>query len=309
MGSHRRSGSESRATAKRTANVIQKRERSVFASFLAFILGSDNENRVSATEVGTTAVEQLQIGSAALPIVLDDDNDSIGHTTNDDNEIIDLTLDDDDSVVDGTAEIASSVLDGETLIGKRKRKIRPQMQVHSKQRTFRSVIKATLKELEYYKRSRTTKAEKCQIYMKNKVHFQKNFNQIVYTDGSHNFKKNTSGFGVFWGVDHPRNVSGPVPYRQNSFNAELYAIYRALCSAENSPTSLRIETDCIQVFHVLVSFISGKGKSEHLELCRKIRRLFCDHPGPVSLGYVPGHQNILGNEEADKMARSAANNA
>ncbi|CAO3583886.1 unnamed protein product [Absidia cylindrospora] len=212
MGSHSRS--ESRRSDKRTAKVIQKRPRSRFASILAFLFGSGNENHGSAT----TAVEQLQGGSATSPIVLDDDDD-------DDDDTIDLIIVDEDEVIDLTLDEGDDVVD--FITGSENRTSDPWTRAHYGPRTLHSVLKATLEELSYYKfdHDAHTKPKKCQIYLENKALFQRKFDNIVYTDGSHNFKKKRSGFGVFWGVDHPKNASGPIPHKQSSFNAELYVSF------------------------------------------------------------------------------------
>lgn len=69
----------------------------------------------------------------------------------------------------------------------------------------------------------------------------------VYTDGacsSNGMSGAQAGYGVYWGPDHPLNVSAPVSGRATNNAGEIQAATRAMQQArENGIQKLEIVTD------------------------------------------------------------------
>ncbi|XP_002730361.1 ribonuclease H1-like [Saccoglossus kowalevskii] len=139
----------------------------------------------------------------------------------------------------------------------------------------------------------------------------------VYTDGcctSNGRRGARAGLGVYWGPCHPRNISERVDGRQTNQRAEIKAASRALeCAIEMNIKSITIYTDSMFTINCITQWIhnwkrnnwktkSGVvvNKEEIVELdalCKQI---------DVKWVHVPGHSNIHGNEEADKLAKAGA---
>ncbi|CAF0709871.1 unnamed protein product [Brachionus calyciflorus] len=137
---------------------------------------------------------------------------------------------------------------------------------------------------------------------------------IVYTDGacSNNGKPNaTAGIGVFWGTNHPLNISKRLNGLQTNNRAEITAAVVAISQALTyNASELTIYTDSKFMMNAITDWIrkwkvngwkSSTGEPvkniddfKRLDdLCSKIK---------VNWEYVPGHKGHHGNEEADKLA-------
>ncbi|KAL0479257.1 ribonuclease HI [Acrasis kona] len=149
----------------------------------------------------------------------------------------------------------------------------------------------------------------------------------VYTDGSclNNGSDNAvAGIGVWWGDDHPLNLSEPLPDYDglpSNIRAELVAITRALdqyCSATfkkvNSTTGnkigLVIWTDSKYSCNCLSKWIDNWMKKgwktstgsdvAHRDLIEPMYNIIKKHP--IKLRYCAAHCGIYGNEQADILA-------
>ncbi|OBZ91855.1 Ribonuclease H1 [Choanephora cucurbitarum] len=144
---------------------------------------------------------------------------------------------------------------------------------------------------------------------------------VVYTDGasSNNGKGNArAGYGVYWGKNDPRNASVRLPgKRQTNQRAEASAVIHALESSMNETDTLEIMTDSQYVINAVTTWSKAwvekgwkgtNGKEiQNRDLFEKILRLIKNRKGEVKLTYVPGHQGVPGNEEADRLAVAAVN--
>ncbi|RNA00413.1 ribonuclease H1 [Brachionus plicatilis] len=137
---------------------------------------------------------------------------------------------------------------------------------------------------------------------------------IVYTDGacSNNGKPNAAaGIGVFWGKNHPLNISKRLNGLQTNNRAEINAAIVAISQALTYDASeLTIYTDSKFMMNSINDWINkwkkngwktSSGESvkniddfKRLDdLCSKIK---------INWIYVPGHKGHYGNEEADRLA-------
>lgn len=160
----------------------------------------------------------------------------------------------------------------------------------------------------------------CTVSKKAKLSFQSDDGcASVYTDGAceNNGRKGAkAGIGVWWGDNHPYNVSKPVVGRATNNTAEIQACIAAIeIALANDVKALKIYTDSQFVINSITMWIkkwklnnwkiaSGaevKNKEDFQKLdslCSQLRRIEWEH--------VNGHVGIHGNEEADKLARNGA---
>ncbi|XP_078037200.1 ribonuclease H1-like [Augochlora pura] len=138
---------------------------------------------------------------------------------------------------------------------------------------------------------------------------------IVYTDGacsSNGCDNAQAGLGVWFGDDHPLNVSQPVFGRTTNNNAEIQAVTIAARKAkEVGVEKLKIITDSkflIQCITIWMPKWKKNGwktaagrpvvnKVELLEMEEALNLL------EIVWEHVNGHQGIYGNEMADKLAK------
>ena len=144
--------------------------------------------------------------------------------------------------------------------------------------------------------------------------------EVVYTDGaaSKNGQKGArAGYGVFWGVNDPRNEGGPLEgEKQTNQRGELTAVLRALEQSEKGTKSLEIRTDsqytinCIENWSIKWVKNGWKGSSgkpvDNRDLVERILKLKNARPGKVFLTYVAGHSGDFGNDNADRLAVEGA---
>ncbi|SAL97416.1 hypothetical protein [Absidia glauca] len=170
-----------------------------------------------------------------------------------------------------------------------------------------AILGEAMDEFEEY--SSMSRQERKVLYRVRKHEHQLHYDRIVFTDGSVSALGN-GGFGVFGGYEPEETVCGPIPFDQTSLNAELYAVYMALLYDVNVADAMRIESDCYGVVQALKrhsrheGFVSQSAQLYH-DLCRKILDVMAARPGPIGIGYVPGHSGIVGNVVADRLANSA----
>ncbi|XP_046820804.1 ribonuclease H1 [Vespa crabro] len=137
----------------------------------------------------------------------------------------------------------------------------------------------------------------------------------VYTDGacSSNGRRGArAGIGVWFGDNHPLNVSEPVVGRATNNMAEIQAVTVAARQAEKAGIKkLKINTDSKFLINCITNWMpkwkkngwktaTNKpviNKTELLEMEAALKSL------DVKWNHVNGHVGIYGNEMADKLAR------
>ncbi|KAL2720879.1 ribonuclease H1-like isoform X1 [Vespula squamosa] len=142
----------------------------------------------------------------------------------------------------------------------------------------------------------------------------------VYTDGacSSNGRRGAqAGIGVWFGDDHPLNVSKPVVGRATNNMAEIQAVTVAARQAKKAGiTKLKINTDSKFLINCITNWMpkwkrngwktaTNKpviNKTELLEMEAALKSL------DVKWNHVNGHVGIYGNEMADKLARQGIKN-
>lgn len=141
---------------------------------------------------------------------------------------------------------------------------------------------------------------------------------IVYTDGCciNNGKGNPrGGIGVYWGPDHPNNLSEKLEGRQTNNRAEIYAAVRAVEQAKSlGVKKLIIKTDSSFLVNCQTSWVKKWKKNgwktsagEEATNRKELEELDAVEKN-ISVKYihVPGHSGVEGNEEADKLAKAGS---
>lgn len=141
---------------------------------------------------------------------------------------------------------------------------------------------------------------------------------VVFTDGacSNNGKDGAlAGIGVWWGEIDPRNMSERCPGAQTNNRAELIAIIRLLETHLITHKPLLIKTDSSYSISCIRDWLpkwekqnwkTGKGTDvKNKELITYLSHLLNERAlkgQPVKFQHVHGHQGVVGNEGADRLA-------
>ncbi|GAB0092782.1 Ribonuclease H1 [Sergentomyia squamirostris] len=141
----------------------------------------------------------------------------------------------------------------------------------------------------------------------------------VWTDGAcpgNGQNANTAGRGVFFGKDHPWNISERADGPPTNNRGEIQAAWRAIQVAkQHGETKLRINTDSDFLIKSIEKYmpkwkLNGwktangqkvKNKDDFLRLDAEL-----DGTIDVKWKHVRGHKGIYGNEQADLLARQGA---
>ncbi|XP_042232543.1 ribonuclease H1-like isoform X2 [Homarus americanus] len=141
---------------------------------------------------------------------------------------------------------------------------------------------------------------------------------IVYTDGACEFNGRNgakAGVGVYFGKDHPLNVSEPVKGRATNNTAEIQAASFALELAKASGFSkVSIHTDSQFMINCMTSWLKNWKKKNWVksdgEPVKNKEDLIALDAASEDLAvkwvHVKGHAGHEGNEIADKLARQGA---
>ncbi|XP_011454864.3 ribonuclease H1 [Magallana gigas] len=140
----------------------------------------------------------------------------------------------------------------------------------------------------------------------------------VYTDGCcrNNGRDNpVAGVGVYWGPDHPSNVSERLPGRATNNRAEIHAARIAVKQAkEKGMGSVTVVTDSQFLINGITSWIhkwkkNGWTLSDNTKVKNEEdwKSLDSEMQGiDVKFKHVPGHRGVDGNEAADRLANEGA---
>lgn len=140
----------------------------------------------------------------------------------------------------------------------------------------------------------------------------------VFTDGSCEFNGSDNaigGIGVYFGDEHPLNVSARNTSRPTSINGEIRAAIRAIVEAKrcNIP-KLHIYTDSQFLLNSVTKWMDNwKSKDwklangrlvANLEDLKQLDELVNSGDIQIKWSYVAGHCGEYGNEQADKLAKN-----
>nr|XP_053634771.1 ribonuclease H1-like isoform X1 [Cherax quadricarinatus] len=155
----------------------------------------------------------------------------------------------------------------------------------------------------------------CSGYHKTKFSFDSNGFLVVYTDGACNKngrKGATAGIGVYFGPNHPLNVSKPVRGRATNNTAEIQA---ATCALELSKTlgfkKVAVHTDSLFMIDCMTSWLKNWKKNNWVKkngdpVKNKNDLIVLDAASEglaVKWVHVKGHAGHKGNEMADRLAK------
>ncbi|MCL4133493.1 UNVERIFIED_CONTAM: hypothetical protein GTU68_006246 [Idotea baltica] len=141
---------------------------------------------------------------------------------------------------------------------------------------------------------------------------------IVYTDGSCAFNGKhgaQAGVGVFFGDDHPMNVSEPVKGRATNNTAEIQAASYALELTKSAGfDKVILNTDSQFMINCATSWMPNWKKNDWkkrdgTEVVNKEDLIELDKASEgllVKWNHIKGHDGVPGNEAADKLARQGA---
>ncbi|KAJ8274980.1 hypothetical protein COCON_G00096050 [Conger conger] len=141
---------------------------------------------------------------------------------------------------------------------------------------------------------------------------------VVYTDGCCSNNGNhgaRAGIGVYWGPDHPMNVSDRLHGRQSNQRAELMAACKALEQArDENIKKLVLYTDSKFTINGITSWVkswkangwkrASGGEIINKDDFEKLDKL--NQELNVVWLHIPGHAGYKGNEEADRLSREGA---
>ncbi|GBN94055.1 hypothetical protein AVEN_183360-1 [Araneus ventricosus] len=122
----------------------------------------------------------------------------------------------------------------------------------------------------------------------------------IYTDGSKTEKGVGAAFCVLTDVSITHRWSTRLSLRNTVFQAEILALLKAVEHAVSLPT---------QQLTILVdnqaSINSAANPKSHNSIARKIFKLLHRHPH-IRVSWIKAHAGYIGNEEADRLAKEAA---
>ncbi|KAL3318432.1 Ribonuclease H1 [Cichlidogyrus casuarinus] len=142
---------------------------------------------------------------------------------------------------------------------------------------------------------------------------------VVYTDGSCKGPQSNrrAGIGIFWGDNHPWNLSKKVVGKQTNIKAEMDACSEAIEHALSKEVpKLIIRTDSEFTMKVVEQWLPKWQRNgfrlangQEVKNSDAVRRLAKAANNPrikIKFEHVRGHKGIYGNTQADQLANLAA---
>ncbi|XP_055374371.1 ribonuclease H1 [Condylostylus longicornis] len=143
---------------------------------------------------------------------------------------------------------------------------------------------------------------------------------ICYTDGScegNGQNIAAAGFGVYFSENHPLNTAKPVSGRPTNNVGEIQAsIYAVKLALDLGIEKLCISTDSQFLINSITQWVKGWKKNgwrkkdgtmvKNSEDFKELNALLEKNKIEIKWNYVKGHEGIIGNEKADKLARQGA---
>jgi ribonuclease HI len=137
------------------------------------------------------------------------------------------------------------------------------------------------------------------------------YNVIIYTDGSQLSTHTGAGFYIPHDLPNPVRAIIQLGTTSEVFDAELKAIAECLRTCLKYIKQHRLHDHSIHLFTdnqlaILraMRLDRGPGQETALDILHTTNALL-QHSAPVTLHWVPGHTDIEGNEEADRLAKLA----
>lgn len=127
----------------------------------------------------------------------------------------------------------------------------------------------------------------------------------IYTDGSCDLFHQVCGCGVYFKDFPNRSIStSDVPGRKTNQRAELQAIYLALVETKND-NDITIYTDSLYSINCITKVFNAKVNLDIIENIDSELQTRDEKKQKYNFRHVYGHSGNFGNEEADKLAKSA----
>lgn len=132
--------------------------------------------------------------------------------------------------------------------------------------------------------------------------------RIIYTDGSLNRELQQSGIGIFDKTHQRANKSISLNPNNSIFSAEMYAMRQAIRStiATDDPSDILICADSLSA----VNKLQRKGLCSDISPNESEVRQFISSEREkgrnISILWIPAHCGIMGNEEADYLAKAGS---
>jgi ribonuclease HI len=137
-------------------------------------------------------------------------------------------------------------------------------------------------------------------------------NIIAYTDGSQLTKNTGAGYSIPTGLPRPVRAIVPMGTTMEVFDAELRAIYECLLTCQKFINRHRLHRCNIHIFTDNQSAIKrastlarGPGQETAYEI-HELALTLKNYDTTITIHWVPGHTDIAGNDDADKLAKQAA---
>ena len=143
---------------------------------------------------------------------------------------------------------------------------------------------------------------------------------IIFTDGASSGNPGPGGFGavvVFPDEDFVEELGEGKANTTNN-EMELAAIAAAFAQISNQPGSVQVFSDSSYAINGITKWIRGwennnwktraKEDVSHKELWQKLGGLVTERKEKITWTHLPGHVGVIGNERADEIASSFAQN-
>lgn len=129
--------------------------------------------------------------------------------------------------------------------------------------------------------------------------------QIVYTDGSVRLRDKYTGIGLWYNHLSTNNTHYRLLGRDDSNRAELAAIYTALAFSDMR-YPLTINTDSLNSIEMIEEhYYENVIHPSYQQLLLHINQIIQYRDGKTYISKVPAHKNNVGNNNADRLAKTA----